>query len=259
MRLSNCALLLSLIATGCSHTTVRAVLPNPNQMPNGLSVSGQGEAKGAPDLARANLGVEVRAQTAEQATADINARMSAVIAALKQAGIADKDLRTNNLSIGFEQEHQPPVVVMPAPVERGKAAATATAEAAPATPRGFYRATNMVEATIRNLNAVGQIVKIATDAGANNIWGITFELEDPQPLRGKARAQAIERAKVNAQELARLTGVKLGKVISVSESDGGGGYMPMKASFAESRQANAPIEQGEITVTQQVQLLFEIE
>src|SRR5262245_61289308 len=130
MKLSTCALLL-LIATGCSHTTVRAVMPNPNQMATGLSVSGQGEAKGAPDIAKANLGVEVRAQTAEQATADINARMSAVIAALKQAGIADKDLRTNNLSIGFEQEQPPPVVVVPAPVERGKAAATATAEAAP--------------------------------------------------------------------------------------------------------------------------------
>jgi uncharacterized protein len=257
---SLCAALL--ISAGCTHTTVRAVLPNPNEPAHGITVSGQGEAKAAPDIARANLGVEVRAETAEQATADVNNRMAAVIAVLKQAGVADKDLRTSNLSIGFEQEHQPPVVVMPAPTAaRGKAAEAAPQPAPePTTVRGHYRATNMVEATIRDMNAIGRLLKLATDAGANNVWGIQFEIEDPQPLRVQARTQAFERAKQNAQELARLSGVKLGKLVSLSESDGGG-YVPMMKSVAnEMRQsADAPVEKGEITVNHQVQLLFALE
>jgi uncharacterized protein YggE len=118
----------------------------------------------------------------------------------------------------------------------------------------------MVEATIRDMSAIGRLLKLATDAGANNVWGIQFEIEDPQPLRGQARAQAFERAKQNAQELARLSGVKLGKLVSVSESDGGG-YQPMMKSVAnEMRQAaDAPVEKGEITVNHQVQLLFALE
>jgi uncharacterized protein len=237
-----------LAAAGCSHTTVRPVMPNPNEPAHGITVSGQGEAKAAPDIARANMGVEVRAETAEQATADVNGRMAAVIAALKQAGVADKDLRTSNLSIGFEQDPQPPVVVMPQPAPEASAI------------RGHYRATNMVEATIRDMNAIGRLLKLATDAGANNVWGIQFEIEDPQALRAQARAQAIERAKQNAQELARLTGVKLGKLVSISESDGGG-YQPMMKSVAnEMRQAaDAPVEKGEITVNHQVQLLYSLE
>jgi len=234
-------------------------MPNPNEPAHGITVSGQGEAKAAPDIARANLGVEVRADTAEQATTDVNARMAAVIAALKQAGVAEKDLRTSNLSIGFEQQQQPPVVVMPQPAARGKVAAEAAPQPAPeSTIRGHYRATNMVEATIRDMSAIGRLLKLATDAGANNVWGVQFEIEDPQMLRAQARTQAIERAKQNAQELARLSGVKLGKLVSVSESDGGG-YQPMmmKSAMNEMRQAaDAPVEKGEITVNHQVQLLY---
>lgn len=260
-----CAALLA--AAGCSHTTVRAVLPNPNEPAQGISVSGQGEAKAAPDIARVNLGVEVRSPTSEQATAEVNQRMAAVIAALKAAGVADKDLRTNNLSIGFEQDPPQPVVVMPAPEApaRGKVAASAqpapqpAPEAAPI--RGHYRATNMVEATVRDTNAVGRLIKIATDAGANNVWGISFDLQDPQALRAQARNQAFERAKQNAHELARLSGVKLGKLRAISESDGGG-YMPMMKSMARdaaNQMEAAPVEKGEITLNHQVQLLYAVE
>jgi uncharacterized protein len=268
MTLSQPLLFLTLAAAssaaGCTHTTVRAVLPNPNEPAHGIQVSGQGEAKAAPDLARANLGVEVRAETAEQATAEVNQRMAAVIAALKQAGVADKDLRTSNLSIGFEQEPQPPVIVMPAPAPaRGRAATEAAPQPAPdaGNIKGHYRATNMVEATLRDMNAIGRLIKLATDAGANNVWGITFDIEDPQALRAQARGQAIERAKQNAQALAKLSGVKLGKLISISENDGGG-YQPMMKSMAREAAANqmdAPVEKGEITLNHQVQLLYALD
>jgi hypothetical protein len=268
MRSSILLFVLMVLGTGCAHHSHRHSSGNPN-MQTGVSVSGSGEAKAKPDVARANLGVEVRAATVEQGTADANARMAAVVNALKQAGIADKDLRTHNYSINFEQEPTPPPVPLPMPApaparSKDKAAAEsapASEPVQPALPRGFYRVSNMVEVTIRDLAKVGQILSAATQAGANNVWGISFEIDDPYALRAQARAQAMERAKQSAGELARLAGVKLGDVIAVSESEGGG-YMPMMKSMrggAEMQVANdVPVEQGEITITHQVQVTYEL-
>lgn len=257
------------LGTGCAHHSHVHNSANPN-MPAGVSVSGTGEAKAKPDVARANLGVEVRAATVEQATADANTRMAAVVSALKQAGVAEADLRTHNYSISFEQEPVPPPVPVPTPAPapapartREKVAPEVAPAPAPAAPsiRGFYRVSNMVEVTIRDLTKVGQILSRATEAGANNVWGISFEIDDPYALRARARAQAMERAKQSAADLARLAGVELGDVIAVSESEGGG-YMPMMKSMRDSVQmavANeVPVEQGEITVTHQVQITFEL-
>jgi uncharacterized protein YggE len=262
---------LVVLGSGCAHHSHQHSTGNPN-MQSGVSVSGSGEAKAKPDVARANLGVEVRAATVEQGTADANARMAAVMNALKQAGIADNDLRTHNYSINFEQEPTPPPVPLPVPAPARTPARTtdkAAAESAPASepvqaslPRGFYRISNMVEVTIRDLAKVGPILSAATQAGANNVWGVSFEIDDPYALRAQARTQAMERAKQSAAELARLAGVKLGDVTAVSESEGGG-YVPMMKSMrggAEMAVANdVPVEQGEITITHQVQVTYELD
>jgi len=255
-------LVFVLLVSGCTHhSRVHKSVGNSN-MQTGISVSGSGEAKGKPDIARANLGVEVRAATVEQASAEANSRMAAVMNALKQAGIAQGDLRTHNYSINFEQEPVHPPTPMPEPA-RGKeklsAESAASAPAVAQAPRGFYRVSNMVEVTIRDLTQVGQILERATEAGANNVWGISFELEDPYTLRAQARAQAVERAKHSAAELARLSGVELGPVVAVSENEGGG-YMPMMKSMREGgsmAMANeVPVEQGEITLSHQVQITY---
>src|SRR5262245_41969898 len=104
------AISIALGLTACAGRTTVVQAPQPLQ---GLSVSGSGEASAAPDLARANIGVEVRALTADEATQAATAQMTAVMNALKQSGIADKDLRTHDFSINFEQEQtpQPPIVM----------------------------------------------------------------------------------------------------------------------------------------------------
>jgi len=257
-----------LVLSGCAHHSHVHNSGNPN-MQTGISVSGSGEAKAKPDVARANLGVEVRAATVEQASAEANTRMAAVMNALKQAGIADKDLRTHNYSINFEQEPTPPPVPLPAPVPapartKDKVSVESTPVPPPAAPsiRGFYRVSNMVEVTIRDLAKVGQVLARATEAGSNNVWGISFELDDPYAMRAQARQQAMERAQKSATDLAKLAGVTLGDVIAVSESEGGG-YVPMMKSMRggmEMAQANdVPVEQGEITITHQVQLTYELD
>lgn len=256
---------LMVLGTGCAHHGHGPHSGGNPNMQTGVSVSGSGEAKAKPDIARASLGVEVRAATAEQAIAEATTRMAAVTNALKQAGIADKDLRTLNYSVNFEQEPTPPPQPMPAPAPartKDKAVVESAPVAEPApVARGFYRASNMLEVKIRDLNNVGQILARATEAGANNVWGISFELEDPYALRAQARAQAMERAKQSASELARLAGVKLGHVVALSENEGGG-YSPMMKSMrggAEMSVANdVPVEQGEITITHQVQVTYDL-
>jgi uncharacterized protein YggE len=233
-------LLLACLLLGCAHHRLTVVNSG---TPKGLSVSGVGRASAPPDLARTNLGVEVRAASAEQASADATARMAAVIEALKRAGVAAKDLRTHSYAIQFEPE-QPAEQSQPRP-------------AAPAGLRGVYRVTNVVEATLRDLTLIGRVLSAATEAGANNIWGVTFELENDAVLVSRARALAVAEAKHAAEELASLTGVKLGPIVSIVETEpapayGGGSVLSMRAA-----QADVPIETGELAVTYTVQVVYE--
>ena len=255
-----CSLGLLLAACGPHPMIVQhAQLP----YPPGVTVVGVGKASAAPDIARTSIGVEVRAVSAEQATSDATARMNAVIQAIKQAGIPDKDLRTHNLSISFEQEPIPPQpvpLVQPKPAAGPVRAAAAPAPEAPPQPRGFFRVSNMVEVTIRDLNAVGRVLKAATDVGANSAWGITFELENEMALTSSARTQAVANARQAAEQLASLTGVKLGRILAIEENPepgynpaGGGGMMAYRAAANDSA---LPIERGEITQTYSVQLTY---
>jgi uncharacterized protein len=247
---------LGLFLLGCAHPHPMIIPQAAPPFPPGVTVLGIGKASAPPDIARTSVGVEVRAVTAEEATSDATARMNAVVQALKQAGVADRDLRTQNLSIAFEQERQPPAPVVQAPAARG---AQAQAAAPPAQPRGFFRVSNMVQLTIRDLNAIGRVLKAATDAGANSAWGINFELENDDALTSQARAKAVEQAKRAATELSALTGVKLGRIVAVSEEGvesplynaSGGGMMAMRASDAEM-----PVERGEITQTYSIQVTY---
>jgi uncharacterized protein YggE len=117
----------------------------------------------------------------------------------------------------------------------------------------------MVEVTIRDLDAAGRVLQAATDAGANNVWGISFELEDPKPLVEQARVKAVENAKLNAVALAKLSGVQLGAIVSVTEgSSNGQPPQPVFAMKAAREGGDTPVERGEITVTDEVQLVYSL-
>jgi uncharacterized protein YggE len=227
--------------TGCMHP--RAIVLSPTA-PEGVRVTGVGKVSAPPDIARANVGVDVRAATPDEANNTASQRMAAVLAALKQAGIADKDLRTHSYSVSFEQERTPP----PEP----RAGTTAQ----PSGPQGFYRVTNMVEATLHDLGSVGKVLKAATDAGANSVWGVKFDIEDDSALLSRARVLAVKDAQRAADELAKLSGVQLGEVVSVTEGEPNldeGGPQPygMRAMAAD-----VPVERGEIAINYAVQLVY---
>lgn len=272
-------LLLSvgLWGVGCSpQTIVHTSVPAANAPARGISVNGVGKANGKPNVARSTIGVEARAGTAEEAIAEVNQRMAQVIAAVKQAGVADADVRTSTLSLNFERNYESPrpeyapaaapvaaPAIAPAPAPAGKSKAAGVAvpkpEAVPTAPlvklpQGFYTATNSVEVTIRNLDTAGKVLSAATSAGANQLYGIRFEIEDPSALQATAREKAVADARARAERLAQLAGVKLGPAVSITELDGGGGPVPM---FAMAKmESAAPVERGELTVTSTVQIVF---
>ena len=268
------ALSLPGIFAGCTPQTV-VNTPSASAPTRGISVSGVGKVNGKPNVARSTIGVEARAGTADAAIAEVNARMAQVIAAVKQAGIPDADVRTATLSLNFERNYEQPPQPMhmaPAPAVAPAASSGATPAgklkaAAPASPeapapqiklpQGFYTATNNVEVTIRNLDLAGKVLSAATGAGANQLYGLRFEIEDPSPLQAEARKEAVADARQRAERLAQLSGVKLGPAQSITEVDGGGsGPMPMYA--AARADSSAPVERGELTITSTVQIVYSL-
>jgi len=267
--LAAAASVAALSGVACTpQTVIQNAVPAANAPTHGVTVNGFGKANGAPDVARVTVGVEARAATAEQAIGEVNARIAQVIAAVKQAGVADADVRTATLSLNFERIYEQPQPVEVAPVAalsapgKVKSAVSKSEVAAEAPlvklPRGFYNAGNNVELTIRNLDAAGKVVSAATGAGADQVFGIRFDVEDPAPLLVDARKKAVEDARQRAERLAQLAGVKLGPAVSITEVDtGGSGPVP---GFAMMKSANAaPVERGELTLTSSVQIVYALE
>jgi uncharacterized protein len=259
--LSCVALVAALGASSCVPATHIHNNFGVSEPANAVVVVGSGDASSAPDIARITLGAEAQNANAQAAVAEVSEKMKAIIAALKAQGVPDKDIRTANLNI-FMVEQPPFPMPMPESMPPGRGAPPAGPLAPQKAPPTF-RASNSVAVTLRNLDRVGTTLGAAIQAGANHAWGIQFELYDPKPLRAKARAKAVEDARARAQELAALSGVKLGRVLSVGEV--GGTEMPppgvpgMQMSYARGDAAQSvPVEMGEIKLTHSVRVTYEL-
>ncbi len=230
---------LLLLAVAC---TPNSAAPGAAQAPaavGGITVVGTGEAFGRPDTAEIQIGAETFAPTVAEATSQNEALIQSIMAALAAQGVEDKDIRTSNYSVWAEQVYG----------ERG--------------PEGVsgYRVNNMVNVIIRDVDAVGDVIGAVTEAGANNIYGISFRVADPAALEDEARAAAIANARSRAESLAELSGVTLGEVVVISEVIGQPGLpLPLGAGGGRAEVASdaASITAGELGYTVQVQVTFAI-
>jgi len=230
--------LLSLVALAVACTTEN-VQVQPSSQAQGISVSGTGDASGAPDLALLDLGVSTEGKTVKEARDAAATAMNAVNDALKGDGVADKDIQTRQFSI--EPEYQYP---------------DGTQELI-----GF-RVTNIVEAKVRDLDRVGEVIDAAAAAGGDvvQVQGLSFTIEKPEDLRAQARQEAMADARARAEGLADLAGVKLGKPLSVTESAVNPPSPFMEsAPAARGAEAATPIEAGQLEVSVTVDVLFAIE
>src|SRR6187551_2171413 len=224
--LSSLALVTALLLPACVTTQLAPGSPLVPQ--DAIVVTGQGEAFGKPDIVNLQLGVEARARDPKAAIEAANSNMSRLIEALKAAGVKPEDMQTRDFNINSEQLDpgypMPPAYAPMAPeapamhpmVEaRGPAKAAGAsptpapeAQARPA-PLLVYRVSNMLHITVRQIATVGDVLERAVEAGANQAWGVSFDIDDPDPLAQKSRAEAVEDARKQAAELAQLAGVKL--------------------------------------------------
>jgi uncharacterized protein len=199
-----------------------------------ITVVGTGEAKGAPDLASVQIGVVSEAATVREALKQNNAQVQALHNKLTELGIAAKDMQTSNFTINATYS------------ENGR---TITG----------YQVSNNVAVTIRDVEQTGDLLDQVVAAGANQVYGISFGIEDPKALQEQARNAAIADAQAQAQSMAQAVGGTVGQVISVSESIGAPPIPLMERAMAADQAAGAaPIQPGEQTVSAQVQITYEL-
>lgn len=224
------------IASACGGDDVQVF---PSQGAEGIQVSGTGSAFGVPDVALLDLGVTVERDTVAEARDEAAAAMQEVIDSLKDNGVEDRDVQTRQFSI------QP---VFDYPGRRQVL-------------RGF-NVTNMVTAKVREIDRLDDALDDAAAAGGDlvQIQNIRFDIDDPSQLQGEAREAAVSEARDKAETLADLSGVSLGKPISISESTSAPPIPMLERAFAGAEEAVAtPIEAGELEVTVTVNVLFAID
>ena len=234
------------ILLGCSRsapTTVGAVNLNLTNQQSGIWVTGEGEATAVPDVATLRLGVEATQDTVEEAQAQAAEAMDGVMTALKDNGVAEKDIQTQYFSIHkvtrWDETKNQEIVI-------------------------GYRVTNMVTAKIRDIDNAGSIIDAIVKAGGDltRIDSISFSIDDPSAYFGEARGKAMADAEAKAEQLASLAGVRLGKPTYISESS----YLPPPiyprvAYEGVPMPAPAPpppISPGEMEITLTVQIAYAI-
>lgn len=202
-----------------------------------LSVSADGSSEARPDLATLNLGVTTEGQTAQAALQENARRMTALTQALRRAGVAERDIQTSNVSVYPQQqyrENQPPLIT-------------------------GYQANNSVTAKIRNINNVGRVIDAAVGAGGNTINGVSFSHADPDAQLDIARRDAIAEARRRAELYANALGMRVHRIVAVSE---GGGYSPpvpmAMERMAAANDASTPISPGQIETRVSVNVTFEL-
>ena len=203
-----------------------------------LDVVATGEVSRVPDLARISAGVVSVAPTATAALAQNATQMASVRAALKRAGIADRDIQTSSINL-YPDYRQDPQGNNPQIIG--------------------YRASNEVSVRFRDIANSGKILDALVAQGANQINGPMLSIDKPEAALDEARTLALANARARAELYARALGKKVGRILSISEAGGSyGGPVPMMRMRGESAQATS-IDPGEQTLTISLSVSFELE
>jgi uncharacterized protein YggE len=257
IRFQPLSLVLALLSLSGCVTNHVATSP---ELTDAVVVVGEGQAAGRPDIAKIELGVEAHAADAKTAVDTVNRKVAVLIEALEAHGVAAGDMQTSSFDINSEvYGPEPPPEPLSASAEMESAPAPMTTPGPPGR-RLTYRVSNQLRLTLRNLDRIGDVLGAAVSAGANRVWGMTFEIEDPKPLLQKAREQAMQDARSRAEQLATLGGARLGRVLSVTEQPSSGPIpMPMAKPMAMLESRQVPVEAGTTMVSSQVRVVFAIE
>jgi uncharacterized protein YggE len=227
-------LLLALAGIGALLFTRPAAAQSNSGVPGmrQVSVLGHGEVKARPDTATIQIGIDTEAANAKDALAQNNTQAQALQQKLAELKIDTKDIQTSNFSISPTYGNDGRQVT-------------------------GYRVSNIVTVTIRNLDSAGTLLDQVVQAGANNIYGISFSVADTQKLMEQARQAAMADAKVRATQLATAGGAAVGDVLIISENVSAPPVpMPMLDRAAAQGAPSVPVQAGEQSISIDVQATF---
>jgi len=208
-----------------------------NNTPSGISVSGVGEVRVKPDIARLNLGVQTQDKDPQVAAQQNAARAQAVIAAIRGVGIAERDIQTAGFSIAPQYDYNPrPNTTGPQqPVLTG------------------YQVSNEVRVTVRRVEDAGRVLDAGIRAGANTASGLSFDIQNGDDARDAALKLAVADCARKARVMATAAG--LGPIRLLALTEGGAASprpYPVFARAAMADAAQTPVGPGEIVVSASV-------
>jgi uncharacterized protein YggE len=235
------ALCLSVIAALAVAPAMAADGPSVATGDTLLTLTADGKSTRTPDIANFSAGITTVGATASAAMAANASAMTRVIDALKAAGVADRDVQTSNLSLNpvFDNSMQRD----------------------PDHPRiTGYQASNSVAIRARVIAAMGRVIDTLVGAGANEVSGPNFDLDHPEAALDEARIAAVASARSRAELYARAAGLKVLRILSISESGGYGAPQPMMMMMM-ARKAMAPptpVAAGEVAMSVDITVQFEL-
>jgi uncharacterized protein YggE len=201
-----------------------------------LDVSATGTSTRRPDVAIISAGVVTQASKAGDAMAANAKAMTATIAALKRAGVTDRDIQTQSINLQPQYrygDNQPPVLT-------------------------GYQASNRVSVKLRELTAAGGVIDALVAAGANQIDGPSLSVDHPEAALDEARSKALATARARAELYAKAAGLTVRRIVRISETDGAPPPVRPLAMMASKRDEATPFEAGEQELTVNLSVVFEL-
>ena len=238
MRLLATAAVITLSSIAVAPALAQTLPVAPAMIPDGtlLDVTATGKTTRVPDLATIRAGVVTQAATAAAALSDNANRMSAVLSALKRAGIQPRDIATANVSLQPQyryEDNKPPVIT-------------------------GYQATNTVSIRFRDIAKSGQILDALVAQGANQIDGPNLSLDQPDAALDEARVDAVKRAQARAQLYAKAAGLSVSRILTIAEGGEIAGPPPPMPVYrmAAAKAADTQVMPGESDVTVTITVRF---
>lgn len=233
------ALVLGAAAMSPTHAQVPAGTAYVTSDGTLLSVSAQGEVRRAPDIATLSTGVVTQAADANAAMRANAEQMEKVVEAIRAAGIEPRDIQTSGINLNPQYryaENQPPTIT-------------------------GYQASNTVDITVRDLARLGKILDALVATGANQVNGPSFDVDPGKKNAAldEARRQAVEKAQARADMYAKSLGMRVRRIVSISEGAHIGPPVPMVAMRMEkAMDASTPVSPGENVLSINLDIVFEL-
>jgi uncharacterized protein YggE len=203
-----------------------------------LSVAAQAESRRAPDIASVSAGVVTQAADANTAMRQNAEQMARVVAAIRAAGVAERDVQTAGVNLNPQYryaENQPPAIT-------------------------GYQASNTVNVTVRDIGKLGRILDALVATGANQVNGPSFDIDDKEPVLDEARRAGLDKARRRADMYAQSLGLRVRRIVSIDETGGMSipRPMPMMAMAKMARDEATPISPGENVLSVSLNVVFEL-